>query len=328
MVFGEYIPYYEQLGKTIKQLIPETSNFARGTDVTVFPLNLPSGTAQIGPMVCYEDIFPSFGRRLTLKDPNLFINITNDAWFGRTSEPYEHLALSVYRAVEARVDLVRAVNTGVSVFVDSTGRVYAQSPSVDPDETPDAKPVALLEEVAVQQPFKLYATLGEWFGGLCMLVLGLLGLSARSRVGRPVRWRLVTVGAAALFATILVIVAVASGPSRLGLALQLITHRTLPDGSGAAAFSTGLLLAPAIALGSILCSLVVTRTARASAPLESALAILVVLVLPALAIGTLEGEQAGLVLTALAAIGLGRLGDRLLGRRVLKAARPSAGTAT
>jgi apolipoprotein N-acyltransferase len=52
------------------------------------------------------------------------VNITNDAWFGATSEPYEHLALAVYRAVEHRVELVRAVNTGVSAFIDAAGRVY------------------------------------------------------------------------------------------------------------------------------------------------------------------------------------------------------------
>ena len=142
-------------------------------------------------MICYEDIFPSFARRLVKRDPNILINITNDAWFGRTSEPYEHLALAVYRSVESRLDLVRAVNTGVSAYVDATGRVYDKSPSVDPDETPDAKPVGLLDDVAVMQPFKVYATLGEWFGGLCLLAAVVLGLLARARGGQPVRWRLV-----------------------------------------------------------------------------------------------------------------------------------------
>ena len=56
-------------------------------------------------MICYEDIIPSFARRLVAERPNLLVNITNDAWFGATSEPYEHLALAVYRAVEHRLDL-------------------------------------------------------------------------------------------------------------------------------------------------------------------------------------------------------------------------------
>lgn len=308
MVFGEYIPFYEQL-KWIKQLIPETSNWARGTDVTVFPLERPEGTVLVGPMICYEDIFPSFGRRLTLKSPNLLVNITNDAWFGRTSEPYEHLALSVYRAVESRLDLVRAVNTGVSAFIDSTGRVYDASPSVDPDETPDAKPVALLNEVATQKPFTLYAHLGEWFGGACLLLLAGVGVHARRRAGRPIRWGLVAAGAGALFGAVLVIAGAWAGPSRLGLAVQLLLHRSVsapPD----VTFQTGLALVPALVFGCALAGWLVTRRARGRAPLEVALAVVSVMVVPALALGTLEGEQAGLVIAALLGIGIARLAAR------------------
>src|SRR5262249_10118357 len=159
-------------------------------------------------------------------NPNLFINITNDAWFGRTSEPYEHLALSVYRAVESRIDLVRAVNTGVSAFVDSTGKVYDYSPSVDPDETPDAPPATLLDEVAVQPPLKLYATLGEWFGGLCLLLTVIWGLRARARAGQPLGWALVGRGAAALSATVLLGTLLLVGFGHFGLALRLLLHRS------------------------------------------------------------------------------------------------------
>jgi apolipoprotein N-acyltransferase len=320
MVFGEYIPYYEQM-KWLKHYIPELSNWSRGTDVTVFPLKLPSLTVNLGPMICYEDIFPSFGRRLAKLGPNLLINITNDAWFGRTSEPYEHLALSVYRAVELRVDLVRAVNTGVSAFVDSTGRVYKKGPSVDPDEKQrDNRPVTLLDEAAIQQPFTLYAMLGEWFGGACLLVLLALGLRARALGGNPVRWRLAAVGAAALGVAIIVGSAVLAGPSRVGLALALIAHRALPPGSADAAFSTGVRLFPVVALGCALAGVAIARQNRGRAPLESALAVLAILVVPALALGTLEGEQAGLVLTALAGIGVASLAARIYYRRFVPAA--------
>jgi apolipoprotein N-acyltransferase len=313
MVFGEYIPYYEQM-KWLKKLIPEMSNWSRGTDVTTFPLTLPSGVAQLAPMICYEDIFPSFGRRLAPHQPNLLVNITNDAWFGRTSEPYEHLALSVYRAVELRLDLVRAVNTGVSAFVDSTGRVYAKSPSVDPDEGPVPPPPAtLLEEAAVQQPFTLYAALGEWFGGLCLALTLLGGLVARARAGAPVRWRLVAVGAAALAATVIAGLAILAGPDDVGTGLALMLHRNIAGGEKLA-FSVGLRLVAAVGLGCLLAGAAVTRAARGRAPLETALAVVAVLVAPALAVGTLEGEQAGLVLSALAGIALARGGARLAGR--------------
>jgi len=313
MVFGEYIPFYEQM-KWIKQLIPEASNFARGTGVTVFPLQLAGGTYNLAPMICYEDIFPSFGRRLAAKQPNLLVNITNDAWFGRTSEPWEHMALSVYRAVELRLDLVRAVNTGVSTFIDSTGRVMSFSPSVDPEETPDAKPVGLLDEVRLQQAQTLYASLGEWFGGLCLLALALIGLRARTRGGKRVQWPLVGAGAATLLGALVLVVTVFAGPSRVGLGLVLLAHRALPSGVSAdVAFSTGLWVAAGALLGALLAGALVSRRAKAKVPLETALAVLAVLVVPALLLGTLEGEQAGLVIAALIAIGVARLSARWLG---------------
>jgi apolipoprotein N-acyltransferase len=321
MVFGEYIPYYEQL-KFIKRLIPETSNWARGTDVAAFPLERPAGTVRLGPMICYEDIFPSFGRRLVKRDPNVLINMTNDAWFGRTSEPYEHMALAVYRAVEARLDLVRAVNTGVSSFIDATGRVYEESASVDPDETPGAPPMTLLDDVAVLKPFTLYATLGEWFGGLCLVAAVLLGLVARARGGRPVRWRLVLVGAAALSGVIVVGGALFCD-GHLALVWQLVTHRPVgadPDLS----FRVGVGLVPAVALGCLVAGALVARLAardRADARLprlEATLAVLAVLVAPATLLGQLEGEQAGLVISALVATAIA-LGAGWLYRRLAKA---------
>ena len=72
-------------------------------------------------------------------DPNAFVNITNDAWFGRTAEPHQHLALAVFRAVEHRLEMVRAVNTGVSAHIDAAGRVLAETESVDPAQEPHAR---------------------------------------------------------------------------------------------------------------------------------------------------------------------------------------------
>jgi apolipoprotein N-acyltransferase len=318
MVFGEYIPFYEQM-KFIQNFIPETSNFARGSDVSVFPLDTPRGRINIGPMICYEDIFPSFVRRLVKHDPNVLVNITNDAWFGRTSEPYEHMALAVFRAVETRLDLVRALNTGASSFIDATGRVMQIGPVIDPDETPEAPPVTLLDQVAVLQPQKLYATLGEWFGGACLLATLLLGLRARALGGRPVRWRLVLAGAGTLVFLVVVLGGLFCGPLRL--VWQLITHRPV-SASVDTSFAVGVRLIPVTALACMMAGVVIAWLARASAErprLESAIAVLLVLVAPATLLGTLEGEQAGLVIMALIAIGLTLLAGRLTRRYLRKA---------
>jgi len=313
MVFGEYVPYFDQL-RFIKRWIPEVSNTSRGTEVTTFPLTVPrlGQTIKLGPMICYEDIFPSFGRRLAKLQPNILINVTNDAWFGHTSEPYEHLALSVYRSVELRLDLVRAVNTGVSAFVDSTGRLYAQSPSVDPDLTPHPEPAGLLEEVAVQETQTLYATVGEAFGGLCLVLACILGLIGVSRAGSPVRWPLVATGSALLVLGAAVGIIVLGGPANLAHGLGILAHMRVAV-SADLAFRLGLALVPGLVAGSIAMGIVLGR--RGATFLEMVLAVVAVMVLPALLLGTLEGEQAGLVISAMIAVAVARLAKRFAGSR-------------
>jgi apolipoprotein N-acyltransferase len=176
LVFGEYIPFYEHI-PSFKKWFPAASHFAHGSEVTVFPFR----QYQLGPLICYEDIIPNFGRRLAPLKPNLLVNITNDAWFGATSEPAEHLALSVFRAVELRLGLIRAVNTGISAFVDATGRIYRKSPSFDPVITPGVPPLSLLDEAAMLPGGEtVYAAVGDLFGYLDLTaVLVLLFLPAR-----------------------------------------------------------------------------------------------------------------------------------------------------
>ena len=162
LIFGEYIPFYEQI-PSFKKWFPAASNFSRGTEVTTFPFK----EYRLGPLICYEDIIPAFTRRVAALRPHLLVNITNDAWFGSTSEPYEHMALSVYRAVELRTGMVRAVNTGVSAFIDASGRIYNQSKSYDPVITPGVPPTGLLDQVTMMEGGDtIYARVGELFGYL------------------------------------------------------------------------------------------------------------------------------------------------------------------
>jgi apolipoprotein N-acyltransferase len=181
LLFGEYIPFYEDI-KWFKQIFPEASNLARGKEVTTFDVN----GFKVAPMICYEDIIPSFGRRLAAMNPQLLVNITNDAWFGRTSEPHEHLALAVFRTVEHRLDLVRAVNTGVSAFVDATGKVVEKGPSVDPEEVLDPPRTELLQEVAMMpRPTGLYGKIGDLFGWLNFAgVVAMIGVARFRRKDR------------------------------------------------------------------------------------------------------------------------------------------------
>jgi apolipoprotein N-acyltransferase len=161
LLFGEYIPFKDLL----KGILPASANhFSRGEKIVTFPFTHQGTTYRLGPMICYEDILPQFGRELSALHPHLLINLTNDAWYGDTSEPWEHLALSVYRAVEARTDLVRSVNTGVSAFIDASGRVVSKSYAVDPHEEPTPMTGHLEQMALTEGGHTFYARFGDLFG--------------------------------------------------------------------------------------------------------------------------------------------------------------------
>jgi apolipoprotein N-acyltransferase len=173
MIFGEYIPFYESIPWFTK-LFPEASNVNRGEDPAVFPFEHAGHTFELGPLICYEDILPSFARRVAALHPNLFVNITNDAWFGKTAEPYQHMALAVFRTVEHRLEMVRAVNTGVSAHIDAAGRVVRESGTVDPLADPQPKPATLMADAALLDGGGLYRYVGDLFGFLCLAALVIL----------------------------------------------------------------------------------------------------------------------------------------------------------
>ncbi|MEO8877797.1 MAG: apolipoprotein N-acyltransferase [Polyangiaceae bacterium] len=127
LAFGEYLP----LGDTfpiLYQWSPNSGKFSSGDNLDPLLVQTKSGTHKITMLVCYEDILPGFTRSaVNAADPELLVNMTNDAWFGDTLEPWQHLALAQFRAIEHRRYLVRGTNSGVSAVVDPVGRVITQS---------------------------------------------------------------------------------------------------------------------------------------------------------------------------------------------------------
>ena len=180
MLFGEYIPFYDSIPWFTK-VFPEASNFSRGSEPATFPLQVDGQDYRLGPLICYEDILPGFARRVAQRNPNAFINITNDAWFGRTAEPYQHLALAVFRSVEHRIEMIRAVNTGVSAHIDAGGRVRAQTETVDPDELPPPAPKTLLVDLAMLPGGGLYRHVADLFGLACLAALAVILIRSRRR---------------------------------------------------------------------------------------------------------------------------------------------------
>ncbi len=119
--FGEYVPLSNLLS-FIGSLGEGIGDFKPGKELNT--LSLPQG--KFGVLICFEIIFPELSRNFVKEGANFLVTITNDAWFGRTSAPYQHLAIAAFRAVENHVFVARAANTGISAFIDPKGRIVRQ----------------------------------------------------------------------------------------------------------------------------------------------------------------------------------------------------------
>jgi apolipoprotein N-acyltransferase len=127
LAFGEYLPFGDDF-PILYQWSPHSGRFSKGTSLEPVELEIKGKKRTISVLICYEDILPSFTNRMVSHaDPELLVNITNDAWFGDSTEPWEHLALAKFRAIEHRRFLVRSTNSGVSAIVDPMGAVVAHT---------------------------------------------------------------------------------------------------------------------------------------------------------------------------------------------------------
>jgi apolipoprotein N-acyltransferase len=124
LVFGETIPFVDTFPQ-IKKWFPRSSTFTKGSRFVNFEI---AGT-ELMPMICYEDIIPSFVRKMWREagPAEALVNVTNDSWYGDTHEPLIHLVLATFRSIETRRALIRSTNTGISAFVDPVGRMYQRS---------------------------------------------------------------------------------------------------------------------------------------------------------------------------------------------------------
>lgn len=125
--FGEMVPLGAEL-PWLRRLFQKSGGLIPGTEARALTLERATGPSlRMGVLNCYEDTLASVGRRIAVElEPNLIVNITNDAWFQGTAEPELHARLAAMRAVELRRDLVRAVNLGVASWVDAAGVVRAR----------------------------------------------------------------------------------------------------------------------------------------------------------------------------------------------------------
>ncbi len=162
---GEYVPLGRFL-PFINRIVAGIGDFSPGEHAT--PLDV--GRTRAGLLVCYEGIFPELAREYVRNGARILVNITNDAWFGRSSAPYQHLSITVFRAVETRTPLVRAANTGITAIVDQNGHIRTMTGLFVEG--------FLTGEIRPGSGDSLYLKIGDAPAWLCVLLsAGIVGLA-------------------------------------------------------------------------------------------------------------------------------------------------------
>jgi apolipoprotein N-acyltransferase len=162
VVFGEYMPF-AQWFPWLNTITPITGSALHGAGPVAFDLD---GIRYV-PSICYETVIPHVIRRQVRelsadgKQPDVLVNVTNDAWYWGSSELDQHLACGVFRAIETRTPLVIAANGGLSAVIDGSGRILEQSPRLRED--------VIVATVPLDSRTSLYAATGDWFAGACLL---------------------------------------------------------------------------------------------------------------------------------------------------------------
>jgi len=185
--FGETVPFrsgrFRFLYLWINRMMPFSNNgefeysLFPGDEFKVFEMNPPSQPQEkyrFGIPICYEDVMPYVSRRFASdgtggKRADFLLNISNDGWFGRGMQQPQHLAICVFRAVENRVGFARAVNTGVSAFIDPSGRIH-DVVTGDPLKRWHKQCGFAVARVGVDSRNTLYSRLGDVFGWACVLL--------------------------------------------------------------------------------------------------------------------------------------------------------------
>jgi len=166
--FGEYVPLRNVLF-FINKLVVGVGDYIPG-DSYIRAIT-PFGS--FATPICYEIAFPGMVRKFYVKGGDFIVTVTNDAWFGSTSGPYQHFSIAVFRAVENRKPVIRAANTGISGFIDSSGRIL--------EATSLFSRTALKAELQTDRTLTFYSKYGDLFSCLSIIVSVLLILRFRKR---------------------------------------------------------------------------------------------------------------------------------------------------
>ncbi|MBI2682110.1 MAG: apolipoprotein N-acyltransferase [Acidobacteriales bacterium] len=155
--FGEYVPFQQYLG-FIESLVREVSRFTPGQERKVLTLD----GRKVGVFICYEAAFPGEVREFAANGAQVFVNISNDDWFGDYGAPGQHLNLARMRAIENHRWLLRATNSGITAAIDPYGRIVAQAPR--------HLRTTLQAPYGYEEAMTFYTRHGDWFPWTCAII--------------------------------------------------------------------------------------------------------------------------------------------------------------
>jgi apolipoprotein N-acyltransferase len=167
--FGEYVPFKKWL-PFLDKMVEGVGDFNPGKKGQT----IKWGDYRLGVQICYEIIFPHLSRDMIKNNASLLVNITNDAWYGRSSAPNQHFSMAVFRAVENRRSIIRSANTGISGFIDPCGRVIAATPLFED--------LVITRSMPMLEAATFYSRFGDLFARICLgltLVAGFWGCFIR-----------------------------------------------------------------------------------------------------------------------------------------------------
>jgi apolipoprotein N-acyltransferase len=151
LAFGEYLPFAKLL--SLLPAMPFADGFTSGSGPVAF--HMPGGI-RIAPLICYEDLMPDLSHKFVKETgANILVNLTNDAWYGKSVGPWQHARLAQSRAIETRRSLLRVTNTGVTSLVNAKGEMIQSLPMFVPE--------VLTTEVDILGGETYYVRYGDWF---------------------------------------------------------------------------------------------------------------------------------------------------------------------
>jgi apolipoprotein N-acyltransferase len=189
--FGEYVPLEKELHLPIQKVVPDIGFFDHGDELNLLAVDVPGSegdpprNVKFGTFICYDALFPEIGVEFARQDPDFLMNITNDAWYGYSSAPYQFLSMVAVRAVETGKAMARPANTGITAFIDPAGRVVSRTElglvegKDDVDVERAIPPELLWGRVPLLHSRTPYVVIGDTFAYICAALTLAFWVAAR-----------------------------------------------------------------------------------------------------------------------------------------------------